>query len=50
MSLALNGTHVGKRHFESDFANSFTRQEDYQVFNLKVKYAWQKYTVFLDLN
>ncbi len=50
LSLALNGTHVGKRHFESDFANSFTRQEDYQVFNLKVKYAWQKYTAFLDLN
>lgn len=50
LSLALNGTHVGKRHFESDFANSYARQEDYRVFNVKINYAWQKYRVFLDLN
>ena len=50
LTLALHGIHVGTRHFESDFVNEFMRQEDYRVFNLKVKYAWQKYTAFLDLN
>ena len=50
LSLALNGVHVGKRHLEGDFANTYTRQEDYRLFNLKAKYAWQKYTAFLDLN
>jgi len=50
LSLALNGIHVGARYFEGDFANGFEQQDDYQVFNLKMKYAWQKYTAFLDLN
>lgn len=50
LTLALNGVHVGARYFEGDFANGFEKQDDYQVFNLKVKYAWQKYTAFLDLN
>lgn len=50
LTLALNGTHVGARRFEGDFANGFEEQDDYQVFNLKAKYAWGKYTAFLDLN
>ena len=47
--LALNGVQVGARRFEGDFANGFAKQDDYRVFNLKVKYARRKYTVFLDL-
>ncbi len=50
LTLALNGVQVGSRRFEGDFANGFEKQDDYRVFNLKVKYAWQKYTAFLDLN
>jgi len=50
LSLALNGVHVGARYFEGDFANDFEKQDNYQVFNFEVKYAWQKYTAFLDLN
>jgi len=50
LTLALNGVHVGARYFEGDFANGFEKQDDYRVFNLKIKYARQKYTVFLDLN
>jgi outer membrane receptor protein involved in Fe transport len=50
LTLGLNGTYVGERYFESDYANDFGKQDDYKVFNVKVKYAWRKYTVFLDLN
>lgn len=50
LSLALNGVHVGARRFEGDFANGYEKQDDYRVFNLKVKYARRKYTAFLDLN
>jgi len=50
LSLALNGVQVGARYFEGDFANGFEKQDDYRIFNLKVKYARQKYTAFLDLN
>jgi len=50
LSLALNGVQIGARYFEGDFANGYEKQDDYQVFNLKVKYARRKYTAFLDLN
>jgi len=50
LSLALNGIQVGERYFEGDFANDLKKQNDYRVFNLKIRYAWQKYTAFLDLN
>ena len=50
LTLALNGIYVGERYLESDFANDFEQQDSYTVVNAKVKYNWQKYTVFLDLN
>ncbi len=50
LSLTVNGLYVGKRYFESDFANEFEKQDDYWVFNAKAKYNWSKLTLFLDLN
>ena len=50
LSLAVNGIYVGERYLESDFANAFPKQDSYRVFNAKVKYRWQKYTAFLDIN
>lgn len=50
LTLALNGIYVGERYLESDYANAFEKQDHYTVFNVKVKYNWQKYTAFLDLN
>jgi len=50
LTLAINGIYVGERYLESDFANDFDQQDDYSVFNIKLKYAWQKYAAFLDLN
>ena len=50
LTLALNGIYVGERYLEGDFGNSFGKLESYKVVNLKVKYNWQKYTAFLDLN
>jgi len=50
LGLILNGIYVGKRFLESDFPNAFPQQDDYVVFNAKVNYNWQKFTVFLDIN
>ena len=50
LGLSLNGIYVGERFFESDFANAFPKQEDYVVFNGKINYNWQKFTIFLDIN
>lgn len=50
LTLTLNGIYVGDRFFESDYANAFEQQDSYQVFNAKVKYTWQGYTVFMNLN
>lgn len=49
-SLALNGIYVGERPFVSDFGNNFSQQDDYLVFNVRLKYTWEIVTVFLDLN
>jgi iron complex outermembrane receptor protein len=48
--LAVNGVYVGERPFISDFSNSFSNQEDYLIFNLKLKYTWNKITAFMDVN
>jgi iron complex outermembrane receptor protein len=50
LSLVLNGIYVGSRYLESDYENAFEKQDAYKVFNIKVKYNWQGYTAFLDLN
>jgi iron complex outermembrane receptor protein len=49
-SVALNGVYVGKRPFISDFENKFDYQNDYTVFNGKIKYQWKNITAFLDIN
>ena len=50
LTLAVNGIYVGERYLESDFANDFEKQDSYTLVNVKVRYNWQKYTAFLDLN
>ncbi len=49
-TFGLNGTYVGKRFLESDWVNAFPKQDDYVLLNAKFKYAWKKYTAFLDVN
>jgi len=49
-TFALNGSYIGKRFFESDFANAFPKQDDYFLVNAKLKYNWDKFTLFLDIN
>lgn len=49
-TVALNGIYIGERLFESDYANTFSNQDDYIVLNAKFKYNWKKFTTFLDIN
>jgi len=49
-TLALSGIYIGERPYISDFDNSFDQQNDYLVFNVKLKYPWKMYTFFLDIN
>jgi iron complex outermembrane receptor protein len=46
----LNGTYVGQRYFESDFTNSFDKQNDYTVFNTRLDYTCKKFSAFLTVN
>ncbi len=46
-ALGLNGTYVGQRYFESDFANHFAKQSDYTVVNARLDYTLKHYTFFL---
>jgi iron complex outermembrane recepter protein len=50
LRIALNAIYVGRRFFESDFANAFPKQDDYLVFNLKFKYLFRGFTAYFDLN
>ncbi|MEE9610585.1 MAG: TonB-dependent receptor, partial [Desulfatiglandales bacterium] len=49
-TFAFNGIYIGERFFESDFSNAFPKQDDYFVFNAKIKYTWKKFTAYLDIN
>ncbi len=49
-ALGLNGTYVGQRYFESDFANSFDKQDDYTVVNTRLDYTYNKFSAFLTVN
>ncbi len=49
-TVALNGIYIGERLFESDYANTFSDQDDYIVLNAKFKYNWKNFTTFLDIN
>jgi iron complex outermembrane receptor protein len=49
-AVTLNGIYIGERIFISDFENIFGNQEDYLVINGKIKYRWQLFTAFLDIN
>jgi iron complex outermembrane receptor protein len=50
LSVAFNGIYVGERLLDSDFTNAFPEQGGYTVVNMKLKYTWQKFTAFLDMN
>ena len=43
-------TFPNQRPSESDFSNAFGEQDDYLVINGKIKYKWNKFTAFLDIN
>ncbi len=49
-ALGLNGTYVGQRYFESDFANSFDKQSDYTVFNSRLDYTWKQFSAYVIMN
>jgi iron complex outermembrane receptor protein len=46
----VNGVYIGERPFVSDFANAFSNQNGYFVFNGKITYRWKALTAFLDIN
>ena len=50
LTVALSGIYVGGRYLESDYENTFSKQDDYQVINLKVRYNLGQYEISLDLN
>ncbi len=49
-SVALSGSYVGKRPFESDFPNAFAEQDDYVLVNAKLLYKKDRISGFLNLN
>jgi iron complex outermembrane receptor protein len=49
-SVALTGSYIGERPFESDFANAFTDQDDYVLVNAKFIYTKDRFSGFLNLN
>ena len=49
-ALGLNGIYVGQRYFESDFPNSFDKQDDYTVFNTRLDYTCKKFSAFITVN
>ncbi|MBW2064214.1 MAG: TonB-dependent receptor [Deltaproteobacteria bacterium] len=50
ITIVLEGVYVGKRFFESDFQNTYEKQDDYFVLNGRFSYFWKKLTAFLDIN
>jgi iron complex outermembrane receptor protein len=50
LTIAMNAIYVGKRFFESDFPNAFPKQDDYLVFNLKLKYLFRGFSAYFDVN
>jgi iron complex outermembrane receptor protein len=49
-NFIFNGIYIGERFLESDWANAFPEQDDYVVFNAKLKYKWKKITAYFDVN
>jgi iron complex outermembrane receptor protein len=50
LTIGMNAVYVGRRFFESDFPNAFPRQDDYLVFNLKLKYLFKGFSAYFDIN
>jgi iron complex outermembrane receptor protein len=50
LTMAMNAVYVGKRFFESDFPNAFPKQDDYLVFNLKLRYLFKGFSAYFDVN
>ena len=49
-TFMLNGIYIGGRPFVSDFADAFSNQKSYFVFNGKITYQWKALRAFLDIN
>jgi iron complex outermembrane recepter protein len=49
-TVMLSGIYIGGRPFVSDFANAFSNQKSYFVFNGKITYQWKALRAFLDIN
>jgi iron complex outermembrane receptor protein len=49
-TFMLNGAYIGGRPFVSDFANAFSNQNSYFVFNGKITYQWKALIAFLEIN
>ena len=50
VSLGVNGTYVGKRHFISDFTNTDGLMDDYINLSAKLTYALEMGSVYLAVN
>jgi iron complex outermembrane recepter protein len=49
LDLTLEGIYAGKRYFESDWANTFPKQEDYFLLNSRIQYKKDGVLLHLDL-
>ena len=47
LSLAIEGSYVGRRAFISDFGGDFERQEDHLIWNCRLAWQWKGIETFL---
>ena len=50
LTTIVNGSYIGTRPFESDWANSFGQQDSYFLLNARLSYQWLRFRTFLDIN
>jgi iron complex outermembrane receptor protein len=50
LMISVNGVYIGERPFESDFAGTLEKQEDYFLINAKLQYRYRKILAYLDFN
>jgi len=48
--LGLDAIYVGERYLISDLYNAYDKAEDYTVVNAKIKFDWQQFLLFVNLN
>ena len=49
-TASVTGTYMGKKHFQSDWGNTFGKQDAYFLLNARLSYPVRRSTLFLDLN